>query len=132
VDSTFYNQSSMLRTMELILGLPPMNQFDLAATPMTDSFMDTPDFTPYTVLPNTVPLDEMNPKLASLRGKQLYYAKKSMDMPLDDVDKADEGDFNRIIWHSVKGYDTPYPRLARKPEAGAEAWPGAAKREEED
>ncbi len=132
VDSTFYNQTSMLRTMELIMGLPPMNQFDLAATPMTNSFMETPDFTPYKALPNSIPLDEMNPKVASLKGKQRYYAKKSMEMPLDDIDMADEGEFNRIIWHSVKGYDTPYPKLARKRTVGAEAWPGVAKKVEED
>lgn len=132
VDSTFYNQTSMLRTMELILGLPPMNQFDLAATPMTNCFTETPDFTPYKALPNNIPLDEMNPKLADLKGKQLYYARKSMEMPLDDIDMADEGTFNRIIWHSVKGYDTPYPKLTRRTEVGVEAWPGVAAKKEED
>jgi len=42
----------------------------------------------------------------------LFFAKQSMEIPLDDVDEADEGVFNRIIWHSVKGYDVPYPNLA--------------------
>lgn len=114
VVSTHYNQSSMLRTMELIMGLPPMNQLDMAANPMFECFTDTPDTTPYTCLPNQIPLDEMNPKLAGLKGKQLHYAQKSMEMPLDDIDQADEGLFNRIIWHSVKGYDVPYPKLARR------------------
>ena len=116
VISTHYNQNSILRTMELILGLPPMNQFDMAATPMTDCFTDKPDFTPYIALANQIPLDEMNPLLSSLNktGKQYYYAKKSMEMPLDDIDKADEGLFNRILWHDVNGYDIPYPELARK------------------
>lgn len=115
VISTHYNQNSLLRTMELILGLPPMNQFDMAATPMTDCFTDKPDFTPYVALPNQIPLDEMNPSLSSLNkeSKQYYYAKKSMEMPLDDIDEADEGLFNRVIWHSTKGYDVPYPELAR-------------------
>jgi hypothetical protein len=115
VISTHYNQNSILRTMELILGLPPMNQFDMAANPMTDCFTDKPDFTPYIAQANQVPLDEMNPLLSSLNksGKQYYYAKKSMEMPLDDIDKADEGLFNRILWHDVKGYDIPYPELAR-------------------
>lgn len=122
VVSAHYNQNSMLRTMELILGLPPMNQFDMAANPMYACFTNTPDTTPYTCRPNQIPLDEMNPKLASLRGKQLYYARKSMEMPLDDIDRADEGLFNRILWHSVKGYDVPYPRLARRATAGAAAW----------
>ncbi|MCC6490418.1 MAG: bifunctional YncE family protein/alkaline phosphatase family protein [Candidatus Hydrogenedentes bacterium] len=126
VDSTFYNQSSMLRTIELILGLPPMNQLDLTATPMDACFMDTPDLTPYTHLPNNIPLDELNPKVASLHGKQKHYAMLSEEMPLDDIDMADEDTFNRVIWHSVKGYDTPYPVLARKQEVGYGAWPGVS------
>jgi hypothetical protein len=113
VISTHYNQNSILRTIELILGLPPMTQFDMAATSMEDCFTDEPDFTPYTALPNRIPLDEMNPRLGLLEGKQLYFAQKSMEMPLDDIDQADENLFNRIIWHAVKGYDTPYPELER-------------------
>ena len=112
VDSAHYTQPSMIRTMELILGLPPMNQFDLAANPMTTCFQDTPDLTPFTALPNQIPLDEMNKKLADTRGAERYWAEKSLALELDDVDKADEWTFNRIIWHSVKGYDTPYPKLA--------------------
>ena len=58
---TQYNQTSLLRTMELILGLPPMNQMDATATPMFDCFTGTPDFTPFDAVTNNVPLDEMNP-----------------------------------------------------------------------
>lgn len=113
VISTHYNQNSYLRTMELILGLSPMSQFDLLAEPLVDCFTDKPDFTPYTALPNQIPLDEMNPSLASIKNrKQLFFAQESMKMPLDDIDQADEGIFNRIVWHSVRGYDTPYPDLA--------------------
>ena len=61
VVSTQYNTTSLLRTMEQILGLPPMNQFDATATPMADCFTDTPDFTPFTAVGNNVALDEMNP-----------------------------------------------------------------------
>ena len=114
VISNQYNQNSILRTMELILGLSPMSQFDLTATPMTDCFTDKPDFTPYTALPNQIPLDQMNPKLSSISGKQLYWAKKSMEMPLDEVDEAEDDELNKIIWHSVKGYDVPYPILGMK------------------
>ena len=126
VNSTFYNQSSMLRTIELILGLPPMNQLDLTATPMDACFTETPDLTPYTHVPNSIPLDELNPKVASLEGKQKHYALLSEEMPLDDIDMADEGLFNRVIWHSVKGYDTPYPVLAHKGEVDHGAWPGVS------
>jgi len=83
VVSTHYNQNSVLRTIELILGLPPMSQFDLVAMPMTDCFTDKPDFTSYKALPNQIPLDQMNPKLSTLKGRQLYWAKKSMAMPLE-------------------------------------------------
>ncbi|HEX7905469.1 MAG TPA: bifunctional YncE family protein/alkaline phosphatase family protein [Chitinophagaceae bacterium] len=112
VVSTQYNQNSVLRTIELILGLSPMSQFDLTATPMTDCFTDKPDLTPHTALPNQIPLDQMNPKLSSLKGKQLYWAKKSMEMPLDEVDEADDDVLNKIIWYSVRGYDVPYPKPA--------------------
>ena len=107
---TNYNQVSMVRTMELILGLPHMNQLDLIADPMTDCFREKPDLRPFTALPNNIPLDEMNPPLQALEGARRYWAQKSMELDLDEVDRADEDTFNRILWHSVKGYDTPYPR----------------------
>ncbi len=114
VVSTYYSQINMVRTMENILGIPPMNQFDLAAEPMADCFTDTPDFTPYKALPSNIPLDELNPPLESLTGEALHWAKMSLLQDLDDVDRIDEDTFNRIIWHSVKGYDVPYPVLSNK------------------
>mgnify|MGYP001095079616 CR=1 FL=1 len=106
---TNYNQVSMIRTMELILGLPHMNQLDLAADAMTDCFQEKPDLRPYKALPNKIPLDEMNPPLKALKGEQRHWAMKSMELNLDDVDRADEDTLNRILWHSVKGYEVPYP-----------------------
>lgn len=114
VISTHYNQNSILRTIELILGLPPMTQFDLLAKPMVDCFTNQPDYTPYTALPNQIPLDQMNPKLSSLKGKQLYWAKKSMALPLGEVDQAEDETLNKIIWHSVRGYNVPYPKIKSK------------------
>jgi len=117
VVSTHYNQNSILRTIELILGLPPMSQLDLVAMPMKDCFTNQPDFTPYTALPNNIPLDEMNPKLSALSGKQLYWAKKSMELELeenDNMDDEEENVLNRILWHSVKGYRVSYPKKDRK------------------
>ena len=61
VDSTNYNQTSMVRTIELILGLPPMNQIDASATPMNSCFMEKADLTPYSAVPNLIPLDRLNP-----------------------------------------------------------------------
>ena len=60
--STQYNHTSLIRTMELILGLPPMNHLDATATPMADCFTDTPDFTPFASVPNRVPLNQLNPE----------------------------------------------------------------------
>jgi len=113
VISTHYNQNSVLRTIELILGLSPMSQFDMIANPMTDCFTSKPDFRPYTALPNQIPLDEMNPKLSALSGKKKFWAQKSMEMSLDELDEANEDTLNLILWYSVKGYNTPYPKLAK-------------------
>ena len=113
VVSSYYSQINMVRTIEDILGLPPMNQLDLSAEAMVDCFTEKPDFTPYKSVLNNIPLDDINPPLVSLSGAQLYWAKKSLEQDLDDVDRIDEDTFNRIIWHSVKGYDRPYPVLSR-------------------
>ncbi len=114
VVSTYYSQINMVRTMENILGIPPMNQLDNSAEPMTDCFQGKPDFKPYKALPNIIPLDELNPPISELSGKKLSWAIKSMEQDLDDYDRIDEDVFNRIIWHAVKGYDTPYPVISLK------------------
>jgi YVTN family beta-propeller protein len=114
VISTYYSQINMVRTIENILGIPPMNQLDLSAEPMIDCFTGKPDFTPYKIVKNNIPLDQLNPALNALSGDQLYWAKKSMEMDLSDVDRIDEDVFNRIIWHAVKGYDRPYPTLLKR------------------
>ena len=105
----FYNQTSVLHTMQRILGLTAMNQMDAAAPLMRACFTNRPDFRPYTCLPNGVPLDEMNPKASALKGKALYWAQKSLEQRFDRIDGADEDTLNRILWHSVKGVNTPYP-----------------------
>ncbi|NOY43292.1 MAG: phosphoesterase [Planctomycetes bacterium] len=113
VDSTNYNQTSMIRTMELILGLPPMNQFDASATAMASCFTEEPDFTPYDAVPNNIPLDRMNPEVQSITDpRQRHWALASLELPLDDVDEADEDTLNRILWHSVRGRDDTYPAWA--------------------
>jgi len=114
VVSTYYSQINMVRTMENILGIPPMNQLDNAAEPMSDCFTDSPDFTPYHAVQSNIPPDEVNPPLSGLSGKQLSWAKKSLEQDLDDYDRIDEDTFNRIIWHAMKGYDRPYPDFSLK------------------
>jgi len=108
-----YNQTSILRTMELILGLPPMNQMDATATAMQACFSDTPDFTPFTAVPNTVPLDQMNPDVKAIHDPlQRKYAIASSKLPLKNADECPEDLLNRIIWHTQKGSQTPYPTWA--------------------
>lgn len=105
---TNYNQVSMIRTIEQILGLPPMNIMDATATPMFDCFTDRPDYTPYSAVPNEIPLDEMNKELSELRGRELHYAKKSMLPIFDEIDSGHDDLFNRIIWFAMKGKEA-YP-----------------------
>ena len=110
---TPYNQTSLVRTMELMLGLPPMNQLDATATPMSDCFTDQPDFRPFTAVPNQIPLDQMNPDVKAIRDPaQRKWAVASNKLPLDEADECPEDLFNRILWHAQKGSDAAYPAWA--------------------
>ena len=109
VDHTNYNQTGMVKTIELMLGLPPMNQMDLSATPMRNCFQREPNLKPFIAVQNRIPLDEMNPPLKSLTGKAKFWAEKSLALNLREGDKADEDTLNRIIWHATRGNDVPYP-----------------------
>ncbi len=111
--SELYNTTSLLRTMEQILGLPPMNQFDAAASPMFACFTTTPDLTPYDAVPNQVPLEQLNPKPASIREPQLRRdAIVSAGLDLDLPDRAPEATLNQILWRAVRGLGEPYPAWA--------------------
>jgi Phosphoesterase family len=102
VDSTFYSTASMLRTIELILGLQPLTQFDAYATPMLGAFTNEPDLTPYTVQQPTQNMQEVNPVTAPL-------AAQSAAQDLTKEDQINMQQFNQAIWASVKGADTPMP-----------------------
>ena len=101
VDSTLYTTASMLRTMELILGLPPLTQYDAAATPMFNAFQREAVLTPYTVLPAQVDLMEKNTKRS-------VFWQESSKMDFTEFDRAPEDALNRILWTVAKG-DEPYP-----------------------
>ncbi|HXE43429.1 MAG TPA: hypothetical protein VN516_10420, partial [Candidatus Baltobacteraceae bacterium] len=112
---TQYNTTSLLRTMELILGLPPMNQMDATATPMFDCFTSTPDFTAFNAVTNNVPLDEMNKSTRQIEDAQLRKdAVASARLPLEQADQCPEDVLNRILWRAMKGSQTPYPEWAVK------------------
>ena len=113
VDSTNYNQTSMVKTIELILGLPPMNQLDASATAMASCFVDRPDLAPCEAVKNNIPLDRVNPPLSEIGdARRRHWAEVSLRLPLDEVDEADEDTLNRILWHSQRGRDETYPSWA--------------------
>ena len=107
VDSRMYSTASMLRTIELLLGLPPMSQFDAAARPMLAAFQPEPDLTPYTARPAGVSLEEKNTALS-------YGARASQKMDFTREDAIDDHALNDILWRAIKGPDSrpPAPRRA--------------------
>jgi DNA-binding beta-propeller fold protein YncE len=110
--STRYNTTSILRTIEQILGLPPMNQFDAGATPMFDCFQETADLTPYDAVPSNIPLDQLNsPAAAIIDPVERMFAEKSITINFSEVDKAPEDLLNRIIWNAMRP-KIPYPEWA--------------------
>jgi len=106
VDSHMYSTTSVLRSMELILGLPPMTQFDAAALPMFASFTDQPDFQPYVCKSANIDLKEMNKDMA-------YGQQRSGEMNLAKEDAIPDVEFNEIIWKSIRGADSEMPAPVR-------------------
>ena len=107
VDSTQYATVSMIRTMELILGLPPLSQYDAAARPMFNSFTATADVTAYKHLDAEIDLTAKNDKMA-------YGAERSNKMDFSEYDKIDDFELNEILWHAIKGKDAPEPPAVRR------------------
>ena len=107
LDSSQYTTVSMIRTIELILGLSPLSQFDAAARPMFASFTDKPNLSPYVLEPARINLNEVNAPTA-------YGAERSMKMDFDEYDKIDDFELNEILWKSIKGQDAPVPPAARR------------------
>jgi len=104
VDSTFYTTASVLRTIEGILGLPPLSQYDAGATPLWNAFTRRPDSTSFVHLPDTWPLHELNPSA---------FRSRIPARDLAGADEADEMELNREIWESVRpGERMPAPRRA--------------------
>ena len=102
VDSTLYTTASMIRTMELILGLPPLTQYDAGATPMFNAFGKRAQLTAYTPLQPQVDLHAKNTKKSP-------FAKESSKMNFREYDEAPEDELNRILWYEARGLDAPYP-----------------------
>jgi YVTN family beta-propeller protein len=106
VDHSMYSTSSMLRTIELILGLPPMTQYDAAATPMWKCFSATADLTPFRSLPANINLADVNTKMNDL-------AKRSEAFDFSKEDQIPDMEFSEVIWKAVKGEHSMMPAPRR-------------------
>ncbi len=102
VDSTMYNTTSVLRTIEIILGMRPMTHFDAGARPMLSVFDNEPVLTPYRVEKPRIPLDTRNPQNASA-------AAESRTLDFSEADLNDDDEMNDILWHSIRGTPPPAP-----------------------
>jgi YVTN family beta-propeller protein len=107
VDSTQYSTVSLIRTIELILGLPPLSQYDAAARPMYASFTDTPNLTPYEHAPAQIDVNQVN-------GPSAYGALRSSKMDFSEYDRVDDFELNEILWRSIKGVNAPLPAPVRQ------------------
>ena len=106
--SVNYNQISMVRSIEQILGIPPMNLMDATARPMFECFETRSSANAYQAVPNRIPLDEMNQPLAALKGKALQYAQISLRPEYHHIDAGNDDVLNRILWFCSKG-EKEYP-----------------------
>ena len=102
IDHTMYSTSSMLRTMELILGIPPMTQYDAAATPMWRCFNSAPDLSPFHSVPALVDMNEKNTALNEWQAR-------SEKFDLTKEDAVPDLEFNKVLWHGIKGSHIPFP-----------------------
>ena len=102
VDSTMYDTTSMLRTMELILGLHPMTHFDAGARPMTSVFSATPSQAPYDAVKPQIPLDDKNPGTSAT-------AARSAQLDFAEADLNDDDELNDILWRAIRRTDPPVP-----------------------
>jgi hypothetical protein len=110
---TYFSQMNMTRTIEQILGLPPMNQFDLTATPMFNLFTNTPNNAPWSHVPNQIPLNEGVAQTdKTMSPIALAWAKAKAEMFQGKLKKADSEDpytVNHWAWYEATGFKRPYP-----------------------
>jgi len=102
-EDAHYDTAALIRTIELILGMKPMSQFDATAMPMWQMFGSTPDTTPFTALPQGV--------ATQFNGSTAYGARLSAKMSFALPDQAPPDLLNRILWHAIKGANVPYPTI---------------------
>jgi YVTN family beta-propeller protein len=109
LNSNFFTQTSLVRTIQDVFRIEPKTRFLQAARAMNSVFVKEPDLKPYTHLPARVKLDELNPPLQALQGRERWAAEESAKMNWSDVDDVPTDTLNRILWGDAKGFSTPYP-----------------------
>jgi DNA-binding beta-propeller fold protein YncE len=109
VDSSFYTQTNMIRSIEMMLSLDPMNKFDAVAEPMVDCFCDQLDLTPYRAVPSNVPLDERNPSGVTMSAADRFWLEKTQSLDWSHLDAPDPYWLNRIVWYSLFKGTRAYP-----------------------
>ncbi len=109
VDSSFYTQTNMIRSIEMMLGLDAMNKFDSVASPMVACFRDDLDLAPYRAVPSNVPLDERNPSGAAMSEADRYWLEKTRSLDWSHLDAPDPYWLNRITWYSLFKGSREYP-----------------------
>lgn len=109
LDSNYYTQTSLVRTIQAIFGIEPKTRFLAASRPMTSLFTTEKDARPFALKPVGVKLDDMNPPLSALKGRERWAAIESAKMNFDEVDDVPTDVLNRILWEDRKGWGTPYP-----------------------
>ena len=111
VDSTHFNHTSMIRTIQDIYRVPPRTRFLASARAMNSAFTAQADLSPYKCTTPKQSMDEMNPPLKALNGRRLWAARQSMAMTWSHPDDIDQDVLNRILWWDAKGWDAAYPSL---------------------
>jgi hypothetical protein len=106
VDHTMYSTSSILRTLELILGMPPMTQYDAAAEPMWRCFSSTPNLEPFTSVPAEIDITQRNTAMNE-------WQRRSEKFNFSKEDEVPDMEFNMVLWHGIKGDDVPLPAPRR-------------------
>jgi YVTN family beta-propeller protein len=109
-----YNQTCMVRSIEQILGIPPMNIIDATALPMFECFTNKPSAYTFNSLKNKVDINKINPKLSAIKGAALHYAKLSSLPEYDHIDGGNDDIMNRILWFAAKGKKAYPAKLAGK------------------
>ena len=109
-----YNQLNILRTIELILDLKPLNQFDAAALPMRAMFQEKADWTPFMALKNQIALNLKNPPIKKTAGIEREMERISSTLDFSEPDKADPEKLTEVLWHHTHGDETYPPATASR------------------